>query len=160
MVLVLTFAAMSYFFWPRRQMGPPVFVQNLVHDRYLPAIEEAQDSLLDEALNSQHTDSLLAAIPDSTLQWMKARVYRSWLHLEKKAAGQARIFLEGPLPDSNWQWIPSRHWYLALARTQTGKLSEALRVLDSVPSSFNPDKERLIHILQTELEEARPREEK
>ena len=146
-------AVLLYLFWPRSQIGPPVEMQSLVHDGYLPTLDLPEDSLIKailaekDQLPIQQTDSLLGQIPDSSHSWLKARVYRAWYQLERKAAGQAMNLLQTNLPDSAWQWPVSRHWYLALARTQSGKLSEALRVLDSVPASFSPEKDSLRQIL-------------
>ncbi|MEZ4686619.1 MAG: hypothetical protein R3B47_11305 [Bacteroidia bacterium] len=153
LLIALAGLAAAYLFWPRSQMGPPVQVQSLIHPGYLPAMTYPEDSLLEAILANKEnlpllqTDSLLGQIPDSNQVWIKARVYRAWFQLERRAAGQAMNLLQVPLPDSSWQWPASRHWYLALARTQSGKLSEALRVLDSVPARFSPEKDSLIQIL-------------
>jgi hypothetical protein len=156
-LIALGLICLVYLFWPRSQMGLPLQVQPLVEDRYLPTIQLPEDSLLSDLLHQKATlsprqeDSLWEQIPDTTLSWMKARIYRAWFYLDKREAGQAMTVLESRLPDSSWAWLPERHWYLALARTQSGKLSQAMRVLDSVPTRFSPEKDSLASILLREI---------
>lgn len=128
-----------YLLWPRTMIGPPSQVGSAVDLAYLQPPDYPQDSLLEGAwakIQKQEYDKLdsaLLVVPDSSLAWMKAQVYRSFIFLNKESAGQAAQLLEQQLPDSTWNWPLERNWFLAVARIQAGDLVGGYRLLDSVP---------------------------